>query len=227
MGSFNISVRSGDPGLRKVFTDAPPNVQNSLRAGSALLIRIPKIHWDKLIQSVGVALEAGRTIKGQDIQTDLTLGPEETTDLLAAVTFFAGFAVIRKESAEEIAAAAVEAGLLEAQRKANLVEYMTQVRTTKWTLSQTLEERQLANEVFPSLIDFEFTLDVRTQIRQHRVELAVPVIMVHVDTDKDDLYFQMNRFDLDNLITRLQDLRKQVEEAQEWIQASVKGSAKK
>jgi hypothetical protein len=72
-------------------------------------------------------------------------------------------------------------------------------------INQTVARTQLAGEVLPSLYTFDVAVDLRVRVEKGSVVTSVPVAVLHIDTDADnhEIWLQLTKGDIDNLIRTL------------------------
>lgn len=80
----------------------------------------------------------------------------------------------------------------------------------------TVSVAQLAGVVLPSLRSISVAVDVRVKVDDGAVTLAVPVVVMQISTDVDerDLFLQLSKGDVEQVILKLQGILKDIEIAQ-------------
>ncbi|MGY2808686.1 hypothetical protein [Bradyrhizobium sp. USDA 4506] len=62
----------------------------------------------------------------------------------------------------------------------------TEVCNARPKIQETVARTRLAGEVLPSLSTFDLSIDVRVRVENGAIGIAVPVAVVHIDTDADN-----------------------------------------
>jgi hypothetical protein len=81
----------------------------------------------------------------------------------------------------------------------------TAVCDARAEILSTVLRTQLAGEVLPSLYTFDVAVDVRVRVEDGSVVTSVPVAVLHIDTDAEnhEIWLQLTKGDIDNLIRTL------------------------
>lgn len=217
MGSFRFPVPSSIA-ISEAFKDIPPSLKAYMKDGFTVLSKLPA---DQLTMVSSIALDAVRTpfkVDIDDLAKHLAISKDEAGALLSAVSLLTVFVSGRKDKPEDLVEAAVQANLVpETSRQATL-DFSRTLAVQRETLKQDIEKARIAGRVLPSLVDFEVAVDLRFGSSSGRQDLAVPVVVAHIDTDvaHHELWFQMQRADVEKLITDLQKTLKNVSEAEKW-----------
>jgi hypothetical protein len=86
---------------------------------------------------------------------------------------------------------------------------------------QLLTRSQLSAVVLPVLTSFDITVDIRLGFEEGQVATALPVAVVHMDTDSagQEVWFQINQRQLERTIKDLNNALKEIQEAERWIES--------
>lgn len=86
-------------------------------------------------------------------------------------------------------------------------------------IQDTFRRAAMSGELLPALAEFETVVDVRLSFKEgDAVELAVPVLLVHIDTDASnrELWFQMSKKQVQKAIDDLTKALSQIQAAESW-----------
>jgi hypothetical protein len=193
----------------------PSGLKEVVRRGFGQLVSYPPDAQQQLIAEATKSLEGGHAPDLAALAARLGRSASEVGDALSALTI----AIIGMSSAERTATQLtdelVEAELFDGPQDAAvaLAERIVQDRPAVQT---SLKRGETARAVLPSLVDVETTVDIRLAFDKERVVDAIPVVVVHIDTDAvhEELWFQMTKLQVEHLITDLQHVLKLVAEAE-------------
>jgi hypothetical protein len=85
-------------------------------------------------------------------------------------------------------------------------------------LDLAVERAQIAGQILPSFASLDLAVDVRLRITNGVIKTAVPLFVVHIDTDTDEhLWFQMTQGDVRELIKKLTRALEDVDVAETFL----------
>lgn len=215
MGSFSFPV-SSSIALAESFSDMPQSMKAFLKTGFLVLSRITQ---DKFSALAAIALQAAQSryrVEVEDAAKQLGINADDMGTLLPALSFLTAFVSNRTEKPEQLIAAAIEANVIPDSARQVVSNFSQVLAAQRETLRHEFERSRLANRVLPSMMAFEVAVDVRLHPKQ---DLAVPVAVAHIDTDvaHTELWFQMQKADVEQLIDTLQKTSRQMSEAEKLI----------
>jgi hypothetical protein len=116
----------------------------------------------------------------------------------------------------------VQAGsgkIFDADSEATASSIANVVIARRATLARAMERRRLANEVLPSFVRFDVTVDLRIRFQDGRPRETVAVALAHIDTDVDnnEIWLQMSRADVDTIIEKLQNTAAEMDATEELL----------
>jgi hypothetical protein len=162
--------------------------------------------------------DGGRQVRGSLLAPVTNLSERESEQLASAYSLVIGLLVDSSATPEEF----IEAGrgrLFTEQYEGIAKSIATAICAIRDEIKPILERAQLAGQVLPSLTGFDVALDVRVRVLDRTVANYVPIVVVHIGTDatSDDLWLQLSRSDIDDLITKLSDCLVQMDAAESFF----------
>jgi hypothetical protein len=157
----------------------------------------------------------------------LNISEQETTALLGAASVLVGTITQRQEPPEAVVKAAAEAQFLEPADVPAAVALAQVILRERDAVAVIVERARIGVEVLPSFEDLAATTDVRLGFKEGHVSLAVPVVVAHLSTDSSKgLWLQLTRGQIERLIKQLEDAKRNLEAAEQWIEKPSRGSVK-
>jgi len=184
-----------------------------------LLTVLPPEHFHQILAIVNESIGGRTGITLEDAKA-LGIAPAAARLLLSAASFAAVSVGVREAAAEEFVAALRSSGLVQ-DSDGGLLEFCQLVVTQRSGIRDLLKRSQLASIVFPALTDFDVTVDVRLGFEDGRVAMAIPVALMHFDTDSrgQEIWFQLSGRQLERLVEDLNVALREVHAAERWIES--------
>ncbi|WP_426608515.1 hypothetical protein [Bradyrhizobium sp. McL0616] len=195
----------------------PPSVLRRVREGFGYFITLAPDVRSQLFAEVGEMLRSG--VAGIPLPPLAELSGLKSAQVGAIVTALAAtistFVQVEEDAGD----------FLEATRGKFFVP--EDEEAVSWTLRETIgstadwnsafDLRKLANETLPSLAAFDVSIDLRLGFREDVLEHAVPVALVHLDTDGtgQEIWFQAARADVEMMLHELQTALRRIELAEQ------------
>jgi len=226
MGSFRFPVPSAI-GITEAFGDLPQSLRAYMREGFATLAQLDSSRRNALVP---IAIEAVNTpyrIDETEVAKQLDMSPEQAGPVISATSFLTALLSGRKDRPEEVIDAAVRAGLISSGSREAALAFCSAVAPQRDALKRALESSRLATRVLPSMSEFEIAVELRLSFKAGKLDLAVPVAVAHIDTDAagEELWFQMQKADVEKLVDRLGRLKNQLTEAEKWAEQQAKSQS--
>jgi hypothetical protein len=224
--AFTFRVRTGED-LDVVFRDIPPEVKIFLKRGFTLLTTIPQEKYSDLIATAAANLDASHLAPKltAEIASSLSITGTDAVALLALASLIVSVLAQRQDTPEDFVEAARKAGILEPGAVQASLGFARLVQTDRGPLALTIERARIGVAVLPSFQQLTTTTDVRLGFKKGRSDLAVPVVIAALATDSTkNLWFQLTKGQLEQLIARLQEAKGELEAAERWIQRTDGGS---
>jgi hypothetical protein len=223
MGAFRFPV-SPSVAIAEFFADIPPAVKSYMRQGFVVLSRIAPNSLPRVVEIAAQSVQNPSTIEEDQVAKELGLQPDEARALLSAVSLLTAVSSVRKDKPDEIVGAAAAASLIPEDSRRAALAFCSELLPQKEALKQTFDTSRLATRLLPALALFETVVDIRLGFRDSSVELSVPVVLVHIDTDASDaeIWFQMQKADVEKIIQDLGKVLSQLSQAEKWSERPAK-----
>ena len=213
MGSFRFPVPSSIA-LVESFGDMPQSMRTYLKTGFLVLSRVSEDKFPVLANIAVRAAQAPYRVEIDEAAKQLGINTDDMGSLLPAISFLTTFVSSRSEGPDQLVSAAVEANVIPEASRQVVLRFSQALAMQREGLRHDLQKARLANQVLPSMIDFEIVVDIR--LHPSKSELNVPVAIAHLDTDAahTEVWFQMQKGDVERLIDTLQKIARQMAEAE-------------
>ncbi len=201
-----------------MFTGMPEGARKFLHRGFRLLSRIDPKHYEQLVNAVIESL-GSNYIEPAEFAAQIGVTEDEAGALLAAASVFATLLSSRKELPEDLLRAAAEADLLDSADFDAALRFAA-LLSDRNALKGALESSRIASAVLPSITTFDATVDLRFGFEKDQIAFAVPVVVVHLDTDstEQEIWFQLTRKETERLIDNLKAVLKKINIIEQWSQ---------
>jgi hypothetical protein len=217
MGTLHISL--GPQSVEGVIGGLPSEARAFVRSGFAVLSRLSPDELSALVGHLKVkgGYELFQRSDRRELARSLGITLQETSELAAAAGLV--FAAVTSEvDTNEFANSAVRADLLPADAESAFRRLVERLEPEKATIRQSMMAERIATELLPAFDDFDTTIDVRLSFEKDSVEAAIPVVIAYVTTDDREsrIWFQMQKRQVTELISKLEKVRAQLELAENW-----------
>jgi hypothetical protein len=166
--------------------------------------------------------ESGSEPKAPDLASKFGLNKADSQSLVGIISFLV--LLVSKpgepEAAPTIVGALVSAEILDKDAQAAIIVVLNELDRDRSSVTSALRRTSLATRLLPSLTDLNCVVDIRIGFDNDEIALAVPVVLVHIDTDSKDqeIWFQMSKGQLKTAIEDLTKILLRVEAAEKWSQ---------
>jgi hypothetical protein len=218
MPDLHIHVPS-DSDVMETVSGIPSEVKTYLGKGFAVLARLPEDKLAPLMDAAKEHLGAPVAASRDEVASTLGVEPEDATALMTAVSFATFSLTSRGDKAEDFVKALTTAKIVTETQQPQALRVAQAIVNNRLALKEALQRSRVAAAVLPSLIQFETTIDLRLGFEKNQVGFAVPVVVMHVDTDAqgEELWLQVNKKQLENLIRDLEEARRRLDQAEKWV----------
>jgi hypothetical protein len=220
MGSISFRLPAGAI-PSEVFKDIPKGARTFLRRGFVVLNRVFPKYSEALLSLPADLLATNAQRDPADIASRLGIPVEDARNLLGTMSFLALIASSAEpEPLSKTTAALVEAELLEATGKQPAEAVLAHFQQERTKVGSAFRKTTLSSRLLPSLTSLDFVVDVRVDFDREEVGVAVPVVLAHLDTDAvhQELWFQMSRPQVENVLEDLKKVLSRLEQAEKWAQ---------
>ena len=187
----------------------PPEVQGRIGAGVRSLCALEDAEKERIVRTSISLIDRYRPMSTQPHKVAELLGSSDISD---ANMFFAVMTLVTYARPGVDHQATIEylhaKDMLEDSNRESATALLSVLETHYAEGRVNVQKMSLEAEVLPYLMDFEATVDVRLGYGPtgNNVEFAVPVAMLHVDTDSynQEIWFQAGITQIETMIERLQ-----------------------
>ena len=191
------------------FAHLPAEVQDRIAAGVRSLCALEDAEQERIVRTSISLIDRYRPMSTQPQKVAELLGSSDAT---AANMFFAVMTLVAHAGPGVDHQATIEhlyaQGMLEDSNRVSATALLSVLAIHYAEGKLNVHKMSLESEVLPYLLDFEVAVDLRLGYGPtgENVEFAVPVAMVHVDTDSynQEVWFQAGITQIETMIERLQ-----------------------
>jgi len=213
--TFRLPIATSD-----FLTDIPKSAKSFLREGFNVLagIQPPQLITSIILESA----ESGSEPKAADLASKFGLSKGDTQSLVGVISFL-GLLLSKPgdpEPVPTIVEALLSSEIIDKNAQATITVVLNELDRDRSSVTSALRRTSLASRLLPSLTDLSIVVDVRIGFDNEEVALAVPVALVHIDTDANnqEIWFQMTKAQLQTAIEDLTKTLARVEAAEKWSQ---------
>ena len=222
--TFQIKSESN---LADTFGGAPAPAKAFFRRGGSVLSKVPPDKYQELIRAAAESLSSphlSSTIV-RELATTFKINEQDTPPLLGIASMLVAIITRRQDTVQEVMRAAQEGQFLEPADVSTAAAFAQAILQDRKTVALAVERARIGVEVLPSFESLMTTTDVRLGFDKDRISVAVPVVVAYIDTDSEaHLRFQLTKGQLERLIGQLENAKRELEAAEQWIDKSSKGS---
>lgn len=214
--SFRIPVGTSD-----LFNELPKSAKHFLKDGLKVVARVHQQHGPLLANMIMESAATGTDPKASDLAASFRLSEDESQTLIGAISFIK--LIFSKPGEPEPVASVVNSlissEILDASAQAEITSVLNEIDQNRSTVAQGLRRSHLAARLLASFIDLNTVVDIRLDFDKDQIAVAVPVVLVHIDTDvnEQEIRFQLTRKQLEGVIEDLKQTLIRVEAAEKWI----------
>jgi hypothetical protein len=153
----------------------------------------------------------------EELQKDLGLSKSDTSSV-----FSAAMAVVpmfdKSTTVTEFVDASIKTKFIDSVTAQRLRPFLEVVAGHASEITTAIRRATLIDQTLPSFYDMDVTVDIRLGFEEGRVELAVPVAVIHLDTDADrqEIWFQASRQQLILIKDDIEAAIKKMDAAEAW-----------
>jgi hypothetical protein len=214
--SFNFSIPRLERPLEDALRGMPRAFVEQAQKGFAVLAEVGQQHYAEVLKAAMTALES-KQAPLEDLEKHLALSKNDLGALFAASMLIVPI-LGESGTADEFAAAAVKVSLIPGTLLPKVRPFIDAVASNRSDISRAIRRAALPAQVLPYIANVEIVVDLRLAFEEGRVLDAVPVAVVHIDTDAQggELWFQASRRQLERLKIDVDDALKQMDAAEAW-----------
>lgn len=219
MSSIRIPVPSEHLAAH-LLSDMPDEARKTFQRGYSVLAKLSAEKQQKVLSASLQALEGhGVPMASKELQQELGLDePEAEMVVGAAMLLASGVAAqASRKVAEDVLAEIAKAQLIEAEDMPRIEPLYSSLKSRAHELESRVERSQLASQILPAFRWTRTVVDVRVESGEKRLAVVVGLVHIHTDSRDDSLDFQVTPHLLDSLIKDLEELRREMNEAEKMV----------
>jgi hypothetical protein len=215
MGSFNFTIpRTGR--ATDMLSRMPRAFKDQAEKGFEVLADLSRQHYAELLRAVVVTIQSNKPPL-DDLEKSLKLSINDLSSLFAAAMLTVPI-IGQGINAEEFISSAVKASMIHQDLVAKIQPFVDTVVAERPQIERILRRAALPVQVLPSMSGVEVVVDLRLAFEEGTVLEAVPVAIVHIDTDAngEEVWFQASLNQMRELKSDVEEAIKQMEAAEAW-----------
>lgn len=217
MGDLSVRIPSRGS-LEEAFSEMPPGLRSFLSEGFIILSKLTREKVGELVPFVLESVQSGSGSDYKNLATQLDMERKDARLLLGSMTLLASMLSGREDTVQQFIKSAVDARIVNPEATGVATTLFEGLVADRAVLRQAMTRSSVSSEVLPSLLEFESTVDLRLGFDKFKVSFAVPVALLHLDTDASgqEVWLQVTRKQLENMIKDLEETLRKVVEAEKW-----------
>lgn len=206
------------------FTERPTDLLSSVprafrdqaEKGFLVLAEVSKQHYAELLRAVVVALESKKPPL-EELEKSLKL-PVSDLNALFAASMLTVPLLSQGGTAEEFMGSAVKSGIISKDLVPKIQPFVDTIIAERAQIGRAMRRASLPAQILPYISDVEVVVDLRMAFEDKVVLEAVPVAIVHIDTDADreEIWFQASIHQMQQLKNEIDEAIKRMEAAEAW-----------
>lgn len=216
MSTFHFPM-DPDRSLLESMDDIPKYAKASFVKGFEALSSLSKQQQSKLLETV---LESfPESSKDSGLSSDIGVPESEGRVVFGAGLFVMGLIALSEEiSADQLVTGLKEASLVKEHQQDGVLKFVRNAFTKQEAARTKFQRSNVRDRILPSFSNFASMVDVRLAFKGDDIDFVLPVAIVNIDTDVPDqeLKFQLDSHQIQELIEKLEKTLRQLKAAEEW-----------
>jgi hypothetical protein len=223
MSSFTITVPRLERPISEILSRMPRSFREQAERGFAVLADVSSQHYAGILQAVLVGLET-KQAPLEELQKTLKLPTNDLNALFSAAMLTVPMIGEGAEPAEFLSGA-VKQGLVSQNIVVKIQPFIDAIVAQRAQIARSIRRTALPAQVLPYVSNVEIVIDLRMGFENVTVQEAVPVAVVHIDTDVDgqEVWFQASKQQMLQLKADIDEAIKRMDAADAWGQKESKG----
>ena len=136
------------------------------------------------------------------------IGKDTAATIVTAVSLLLALATSRKEEPSVLVEELVDAKLVSQTATGATLEVLQRFASDKDQLKRSMRLGSLAQHTLPSFKGLTTSIDMRLEIKAGAVDLVVPTVVAHLQTDLDQsqVSFQLTKSDVEDLVVECHEV---------------------
>ena len=216
MGAIRFNVPRSDRPPGEMLARLPRAFRDDAEKGFTVLAGIPSDRYEDIVQRAIVMVESRRPpVDG--LEKLLGLTSSDVGNVFAAAMLMVPF-VGEGTTPDEFIDAAVKTKLIDHQIVSRLKPFFDVVVAHAKPITEAIKRSAITDQVLPAFYDINIAVDLRIGFLGDRVDIAVPVAVIHIDTDVEDrqLWFQASKRKLLVIRDEIDEALQKMDAAEAW-----------
>jgi hypothetical protein len=222
MNPLRITVPRLERPIADVLGRMPRSFRDQAEKGFTVLAGVGPQFYAEILQAVLVGLETQEPPL-EELQKSLKLPPNDLSALFAAAMLTVPM-LGQGIDGPEFIDGAVKQGIISQQTASKIKPFIDAVIAQSTPIGKAIRRTALPARVLPYVSNVDIAIDLRIGFEKGAVEDAVPVAVIHIDTDivGQEIWFQASRQRMLQLKNDIDEALKQMEAAETWSQREPK-----
>jgi hypothetical protein len=214
--SFNFTIPRFERPIADILARVPRAFRDQAEKGFVVLAKVSPQHYALILNAVIVTLESKKT-PFESLEASLGISKNDLGHMFAAAMLTVPI-LGDGGTAEEFLGQAVKTRLIEQSLVPGLEPFINTIVSERSVISKAIRRSALPAQVFPYFSDIEIAVDLRMGFDGDEVAEAVPIALVHIDTDTSasEIWFQCSKQQMMQLKNDIDAAVKKMEAADTW-----------
>jgi hypothetical protein len=202
--------------ITEVIARLPRGFREDAEKGFIVLASVPEEYFNQIVETAISVMETQRPPL-ETLHKDLNLSKSDTSSLFSAAMVVVPL-FDKSTSVNEFIDGAVKTKLIDAAITPKLRPFVEVVASHASDIATAIKRATLTDQCLPSFYDMDVTVDLRVGFEEGRVDVVVPVALIHLDTDaeKQELWFQASKPQLILIRDNIDAAIKKMDAAEAW-----------
>ncbi len=216
MGSFNFTIPSSERPLPDILTRIPRAFRDQAEKGFAVLAEVSPQHYAEILQAVIVTFESKKP-PFESLEKSLRISKSDLSYLFAAAMLIVPI-LGEGGTAEEFLSSSVKTRLINEGLVPRIQPFVDTIVAERAVIAKAIRRSALPAQVLPYFSDIQIAVDLRMDFEGEEVSEAVPVAVIHIDTDvnNEEMWFQCSKQQMLQLKNDIDAAVKKMEAAEAW-----------
>ncbi|HTV05649.1 MAG TPA: hypothetical protein VME86_09795 [Acidobacteriaceae bacterium] len=210
--------------LEESFSDIPDSVRPYILRGFRAMVSADSIKQQRIADYAITSMNSLSELEVDEFASMLEIDTDDAGAIISSLSFLLALVSSRKDSELELVDALFSANLIEPSDREPLQNFIKNLVVRRIEIRRTLSLSRLAQQTLPSFRGLQTSVDLRMGFRKQKVDVIVPIALIHLhtDSDKEEICFQMQKTDVQRVVREFQKVLTQMDEAEKWSSEKVR-----
>jgi hypothetical protein len=199
----------------------PQPLARVVESGASVVGKVPESQVPRLIEAAIRAGTGSALSSKNPLVEQFSLTVDEANSVASSITVLMTLLTEEKTTnAAEFVDAMSDAGIVASESIDAVRRIVEHIVSAQSQINQAIRRRKAEVSVLPSITAFSTTIDVRLGFKEDEIDVAIPMVVAHVDTDGpgQELWMQLTKADIEQMMTTLTDAMGRLETVEKWLQ---------